>query len=186
MKKKYFYLNYRWESNIFDIINLSRLECTRTGAMHFSTSFYRFSYPVTFLALCFSHFHPHFSLSSFLFLLPSLSFLSFFFFFFRFKRRSHVISHICTRVFPTLYTCIHFRTERRRWKERGGWRKIGDIREKEREGEDRGRNGRVGVMHKIVYIRVNARHLAGWRGRKGSNEWTSERFRFGSVRSSLV
>lgn len=58
--------------------------------------------------------------------------------------------------------------------------------EREREGEDRGRNGRVGVMHKIVYIRVNARHLAGWRGRKGSNEWTSERFRFGSVRSSLV
>lgn len=126
-------------------------------------------------------------LSFFLSFLSSFSFLPLlFFFFFRFKRRSHVISHICTRVFPTLYTCIHFRTECRRWKERGGWRKIGDIREKEREGEDRGRNGRVGVMHKIVYIRVNARHLAGWRGRKGSNEWTSERFRFGSVRSSLV
>lgn len=76
-------------------------------------------------------------LSFFLSFLSSFSFLPLlFFFFFRFKRRSHVISHICTRVFPTLYTCIHFRTERRRWKERGGWRKIGDIREKEREGEE--------------------------------------------------
>ena len=72
-KKKYFYLNYRWESNIFDIINLSRLECTRTGAMHFSLLFLSPSPTLScsaFLSFSSTHFSLSFFLSSFL---PSLS-----------------------------------------------------------------------------------------------------------------
>lgn len=71
VNKTYFYLNYRWESNIFDIINLCRLEWTRTGATFFLFLFL----PIQLLLflLCFFIFTPSkpssFFLSSFCFLI---------------------------------------------------------------------------------------------------------------------
>lgn len=68
VEKTYFYLSYRWESNIFDIINLCRLEWTRTGATFFLFLFL----PIQLLLflLCFFHFYPFqtFLFLSFLFL----------------------------------------------------------------------------------------------------------------------
>lgn len=92
VEKTYFYLNYRWESNIFDIINLCRLEWTRTGAT-FSLFLFLPIQLLLFL-LCFFIFTPSkpssFFLSSFCFLI--------------------LLTHVITITRVPL-VCVHFHDE---------------------------------------------------------------------------
>ena len=137
-----------------------------------------------FSSLCFSStrlpflleiFLPPFRPSSF-FPLLSLFFLFSSFFFVSFRS---ILSHarVCVSGVCTLLRC---NIEARKSSE------VEKLSKRERE-RDRERDVSGWRMHKIVYIRVNARHLAGWRGRRHGvrTNGRNERTVFASVRVRL-